>query len=866
MESMLNKLKSTVSSAASNAVSNAVSIASQVSNYLPGNPVTREYEATCHIASAGRGLMWKIYKGFKRSTKEEAAIFLFEKRQLDKWDRQERELMLDKIRKGVSQLTRLRHPQILTVQHPLEESRETLAFATEPVLASLANVLGRHDNMPTPVPYHLKDFTFYDVEIKYGLLQISEGLNFLHNSVKIVHRCISPETIVLNQQGAWKLFGFDFCVASHSPPDQPPMWNFEDYESSYHELSQPDLDYLGPEYALSHTMDPATDMFSFGILIYALYNKGRPVFQNHRDFAIFKRNASEFKNPNKLSLEDIPSGLKEQVRLMLNSTPQLRPDALQFSKISFFDDIGVKTLNYLDQIFQWDNMQKSQFYKSLPQIIPHLPQRVLLLRVIPCLNKECINPTMVPFVLPVMLQVAESATKEDYIQYILPLLKPIMKIIEPMQVMLLLMLKMELLLSKTPAHDIRTDALPLLYRALECNTQQIQELCLNVLPTCAPLVDNPTMKNALLPRIKKLCLSTGYLSVRVSCLVCIGKVIEYLDKWLVIDEVFPFLETVPSKEAPVIMAMVGIYKVALYHKKLGISKEILATKVLPYLFPLSIENSLSPAQHDTLMILIKDMIERVETEHKTKLEHLNSIRREQKSLELTMPSSIPGSQTDTSKNDKGYVSPEMSSILESTSTKKMSKSVSNGLSKGLSLEEKKRLADQQNVQKNFSKQTPLLPSPPPPSQPIKNRSVESNSYSDFVASNISNLNLSNKTDSKFTPQTSMNFNSVGGVGNVNWGSQSLSAAPTSSFTPRTSNSFNNNIPMGFPSQPPAMGLSHSMSLPYQMSNNMNTFNAPVRYGNMPLLQPSMTSANLTMANQNKDFKPLSSDDINDLLS
>ncbi len=36
----------------------------------------------------------------------------------------------------------LRHPQILTVQHPLEESRDCLAFATEPVLASLANVLG----------------------------------------------------------------------------------------------------------------------------------------------------------------------------------------------------------------------------------------------------------------------------------------------------------------------------------------------------------------------------------------------------------------------------------------------------------------------------------------------------------------------------------------------------------------------------------------------------------------------------------------------------------------------------------------------------------------------------------------------------
>ena len=37
------------------------------------------------------------------------------------------------------------HPQILTVEHPLEESRDCLAFATEPVLASLANVIGNSD-------------------------------------------------------------------------------------------------------------------------------------------------------------------------------------------------------------------------------------------------------------------------------------------------------------------------------------------------------------------------------------------------------------------------------------------------------------------------------------------------------------------------------------------------------------------------------------------------------------------------------------------------------------------------------------------------------------------------------------------------
>ena len=123
------------------------------------------------------GLCWKIYSGFKKSTKQRAAVFVLEKRTLDEklqhqCSRADRDALLDVYRKSISQLTRLRHPQILTVQHPLEESRDCLAFATEPVYASLANVLGRHENMPTPLPAHIRDYKMYDVEIKYGLLQV----------------------------------------------------------------------------------------------------------------------------------------------------------------------------------------------------------------------------------------------------------------------------------------------------------------------------------------------------------------------------------------------------------------------------------------------------------------------------------------------------------------------------------------------------------------------------------------------------------------------------------------------------------------------------------------------------------------------
>jgi len=48
---------------------------------------------------------------------------VFEKKLLDRFSRRDRDIVLDMLKKGVSQLTRLRHPKILSILHPLEDSR-----------------------------------------------------------------------------------------------------------------------------------------------------------------------------------------------------------------------------------------------------------------------------------------------------------------------------------------------------------------------------------------------------------------------------------------------------------------------------------------------------------------------------------------------------------------------------------------------------------------------------------------------------------------------------------------------------------------------------------------------------------------------
>ena len=123
----MNRIRDTVSST-------VYTVTNNLSTALPGNPLTREYEIIRHVASAGPQLCLKIFDAIKKSTKEEAALFVCDKKALDqKFNKKDKEMILEIIRKGVNQLTRLRHPSLLTVQHNIEESRDSIAFATEPV-------------------------------------------------------------------------------------------------------------------------------------------------------------------------------------------------------------------------------------------------------------------------------------------------------------------------------------------------------------------------------------------------------------------------------------------------------------------------------------------------------------------------------------------------------------------------------------------------------------------------------------------------------------------------------------------------------------------------------------------------------------
>lgn len=132
--------------------------------------------------------------------------------------------VVERLKKEASSLARLRHPSILELAEPVEETRYgSLMFATEPVSSSLSGLLQEKDDQERAggvggrsSRYVVEDgdgrrrreVEIDELEVQKGLLQIGKGLEFLHESAGLVHGNLTPECIYINAKvGLFMLLG-----------------------------------------------------------------------------------------------------------------------------------------------------------------------------------------------------------------------------------------------------------------------------------------------------------------------------------------------------------------------------------------------------------------------------------------------------------------------------------------------------------------------------------------------------------------------------------------------------------------------------------------------------------------------------------
>jgi SCY1-like protein 2 len=646
---------------------------------------------------------WKIFDAKRKQSGKPASVFVFDPKTLQppggslggrggnaSLKRAHGEVV-ERLKKEASSLARLRHPSILELQEPVEETRNGgLMFATEPVTASLASLLQEKDEQEraggvggrgsryvveeADGARKRRELEIDELELQKGLLQLGKGLEFLHESAGLVHANLTPEAVLVNAKGDWKISGLAFCGPHENTTAATSLAPISLAEVLNHDPRLPrsvrlNLDYTSPDFVLDSNLNPSADIFSLGLLIVALYNSphtsplstGGSLSAYKRIFSSSSSVPTQHNNFLVPSSHPLPPKLvSDLLPRLITRRPAQRLSAREFQEASYFDNILVSTIRFLDALPAKTPNEKAAFMRGLPRIMPQFPKSVLEKKVLPALLEEMKDKDLLaPIMTNIFAVVRVMPTgKRAFSTVVVPKLKEIFttnrspeKDTSKEAGLMVLLENMQTAAENCTGKEFRDDILPIILLALESPTHGLEDAALGTLPYVLPVLDFSTIKNGLFPVIANVFAKTSSLTIKIRGLeafytLCGGSpsseadaeddlnglgIVEkqpnssssssaILDKFTVQEKVVPLLKGIKTKEPGVMMAALKVFK------QVGevADSDFLAMDVLPILWSMSLGPLLNLQQFQAFMALIKQLSGRIEREQTRKLQELCS--------------------------------------------------------------------------------------------------------------------------------------------------------------------------------------------------------------------------------------------------
>ncbi|KAK4229431.1 hypothetical protein QBC38DRAFT_412364 [Podospora fimiseda] len=637
---------------------------------------------------------WKIYPAKKKSTGKEYSVFVFDKKSLDAHSKdigrsgaaqykRAVEEVVERLKKEASSLARLRHPGVLELVEPVEETRGGgLQFVAEPVTASLSSLLQEKDDQEKGSGFggrasryvtedsngtrRRRELEIDELEIQKGLLQVSKALQFLHENAGLVHGNLTPDAILINAKSDWKLSGLAFCG-----PPEPKTIPTNIPQINLSEVLQPDprlppsvqlnLDYTSPDFVLDNNLTTFADMFSLGLLCIALYNSPhRSPIECHHSISAYKRAFQSSSNVpsvnnNFMSSRPLPKDLVNHVLpRLITRRPAQRMTAKEFEQSEYFDNILVSTIRFLDTFPAKTHNEKTAFLRGLIKVLPSFPKSVMEKKVLPALLEEMKDKELISLILHNAFKIIEllPSGKRAFSEKIRPRLKEIFvgHVKQPEEKdpardagLLIVIEQLPVIANNSSGKEFKDDILPIIFTALQSPTPPLINAALTSLPTILPVLDFSTIKNELFPVIATIFSKTNSLAIKVRGLeafvtLCGGSNDPSSDDGLdglssdkkkgtsstALDKF-----TMQEKIVPLVSAiktrepavMMAALKVLNVVGKVA-DAEFVATSILPLLWSMSLGPQLNLKEFQTFMRLVKSLSSRVEEEQTKKLQEL----------------------------------------------------------------------------------------------------------------------------------------------------------------------------------------------------------------------------------------------------
>ncbi|KAJ2761994.1 Protein kinase domain-containing protein ppk32, partial [Coemansia sp. BCRC 34490] len=393
--------------------------------------IGRDYAFDTSSGATGHSGLWTLHQAARRTstagavggggvTQQAVTVWVFEKRYFDQginrqlFTEREQSLVIERLRKEAAQLARLRHPSVLQVVEALEETRTSLMFVTEQVVGSLDDLIAaKSGNGRSYGRNGDSEVELDELEIQKGLLQAAKALAFLHSDAHLVHGNLVPASILINAKGDWTLGGFGFAQTTTSGDYDAQFAH--DYQMPEH--TQRDLDYMAPEYVLHKNRakwTPACDVFSLGCLAVAVHSaNGRSPLDCRNDVGAYRREIARVSAESLANSHQVPAELVPAVMGLLDSDPDRRLPLREFQSSSYFNDVRVATLRYLESLVEQPDDQKREFLRNLPRILPRFPPRLCGRKILTLLYGYSSDRQLLPLLMPnVMFIVGRMAPHE----------------------------------------------------------------------------------------------------------------------------------------------------------------------------------------------------------------------------------------------------------------------------------------------------------------------------------------------------------------------------------------------------------------------------------------------------------------------
>ncbi|RYP75860.1 hypothetical protein DL771_002124 [Monosporascus sp. 5C6A] len=533
---------------------------------------------------------WKIYDAKKKSTGKSYSVFVFDKKALDSHGsslgrsgaaafKRAAEEVIERLKKEASSLARLRHPSVLELVEPVEETRGGgLQFVTESVTTSLSSLLqekdeqeraggvgGRSSRYVTEDADGVRrrrEIEIDELEIQKGLLQISKALEFLHENAGLVHANLTPDSVLINAKVSTHAFpcspststesylrgtpsplpghitGLAFCTPpenSTKPTSVQPISLSEvlNLDPRLPRYVQINLDYTSPDFVLDNNLTTSADMFSLGLLCIALYNSPhRSPIESNGSISAYKRLfASSSTVPSSgngfLSSRPLPKDLSSYVLpRLITRRPAQRMTAKEFQESEYFDNILVSTIRFLDGFPAKTPNEKAQFMRGLNKVLPSFPKSVMEKKVLPALLEELKDKDLLSLILQNVFKIVDllPSGKRAFGEKVRPRLKEIFvaHAKQPQEKdpardagLMVVLENTGLIASNSSGKEFKDDILPIFLTAVESATPSLVDVAMRGLPMILPVLDFSTIKNELFPVISTVFSKTNSLAIKV---------------------------------------------------------------------------------------------------------------------------------------------------------------------------------------------------------------------------------------------------------------------------------------------------------------------------------------------------------------